>query len=533
MIGTPGTASRKDLADRSPGLAERDRQSSRRLSDWGASIAITLVVAAGGGQPPPAGNEWIYLPLLRKSADSSYLPGDWTFGGGFQEKAVFNAVFGPLVDLVGVETLAMVGRFVFWLILGRLLVALGRRLGCKPWMTVVSVVALLGINWSLGVGAAGPMSRFEASAVGKVLAFGALVAALDRRIPITAVLVGLAFTFHAAIGLWAGGAILVALIVLPETRRQTVRWIPIAGLFALPGLTTQLSGLLDSSMDSASAEFVALSRIPHHVDPFSFGERGPLILALILAFNIVWAWRERDHYELRLLGWIQALLVVVAVAGVAARVLGAYEFLLLMPFRVLPFLAPLLFFLGIGSILSRNPKEWIEHAWAGKAAGRSMVATGVMALAAIVLLWNPVPNLVEEVEETVDAWREAPDDLDLALMWVADNTPVDAVVASPPWVDEIFHLSERAQLVSWEAVPYDRPREWRQRLNVTVSDPMVWVEDNHPDSLAVAYRAVPLAQWERVSQDYGVSYVLTDARYDIGPVYTSGDWSVYPLGSSR
>lgn len=503
---------------------------SRSVSDWAATAVITSIFFVAAGQPPPAGNEWIYLPLLRKSANAAYLPGDWTFGSGFQEKAVFNAVFGPLLEVVDVDVLVWVGRFVFWLILARLMVALGKRLGCGPWMTVGAVFVLTGIGWSMGVGAAGPVSRFEASAVGKILVFGALVAALDRRVPLAAVLVGLAFTFHAAVGLW-GGSVLVGLLVISATRSQTIRWLPAAALFALPGLVVQVGSFLDSSMDSASAEFVALSRVPHHVDPFSFGERGPLILMLMLGFNLLWAWREQDRYEFRLLGVVQGFLLLVAIGGVVARVLGIYEFLLLMPYRILPFLAPLFFFLTIGSILSGSPRAWLKETWSDVYAGRAMVASGFLAILAMLVLWNPVARWVEGIEESVDSWQTSEDDLDITLRWLATNTPADAVVASPPWVDQIHYLSERAQFVSWEGVPYDRPREWRERLELTVADPAIWVEDNHPDSLAVSYEAVPLTQWDRVAREYQVSYVVTNADYSRTPLFSSGQWHVYQLSA--
>jgi hypothetical protein len=527
MSGTPGVVDRGEL---STGVSEEDTSASRsrRVADWGASGVITALLFVAMGQPPPAGNEWIYLPLLRKSADAAYLPGDWTFGSGFQEKAVFNAVFGPLLDVVGDDGLVWLGRLAFWLILARLLVALGRRLGCTPWMTVGAVFVLMGIDWSMGVGETGPVSRFEASAVGKVLVFGGLVAALDRRIPLAAILIGLAFTFHTAVGLW-GGAVLVGLLVVRATRIQTLRWLPAAALFALPGLIVQVESLLNSSMDSASAEFVALSRIPHHVDPLSFGERGPLILVLMLAFNLLWAWRERDRYEFRLLGVLQGFLLLVAIGGVVARVLGSHEFLLLQPYRILPFLAPLLFLLTIGSLVTASPRVWLRETWSNGYPGRAMLASGFLAILAVIVLWNPVVHWVDGVDESVDSWRGPEDDLDIALMWLATNTPSDAVIASPPWVDQIFYLSERAQFVSWEGVTYDRPREWRERLELTVADPAVWVEDNHPDSLAVSYEAVPLTQWERVSREYGVSYVVTSADYSRPPLFSSGQWHVYEL----
>lgn len=505
---------------------------SDRLGSWIAASAIAVLAALALAQPVPAGNEYTYLALLKKSVDPDFLPADWTFSSGFQEHAVFNNVFGPLVALLGVELVAWIGRLAAWLVTGRLVVAIGRRLGAPAWASVVAVALWIGVDQSLGVGAEFVFSHFEAKAVAWPLLLAGIVVALDMRPAVTALLVGLAFSFHPAVGLWGGGALLFAMLLLRPTRRETIKWLPLAGLASLPGLIPQLDALANSSLDSPNAAFVALNRIPHHVDPLSFGERGPLILVLMLLFNLAFAWRTRALWSSSLLGLMQTLLAGVVVGGLAARALDQHWFLLLMPFRVLPVVVPLLFFLTVaGELLRDSIRDKATSLWAEGALGRTVLASGLAALLAVVVLWNPAVRWSDHLGENVEAWRSEEGDFEKALRWVRANAPPTAIVVAPPWREELFMVSERSQFVSWEAVPYDRADEWRSRLALTVSDPAVWddVGRSGPDLLG-CFASVPIDHWRSLGVRFGVDLVVTTADYEDTPSFTAGIWSVYDVG---
>lgn len=509
------------------------RQAGGVGGEWLGTLVMVTAAAVRYGTPVPSSNELVYLTVLRKTAQPQYLPGDWTFGSGFLEHAVFNAVFGPMVDLVGIQVLGWTGRILSWLIIARLVVALGSRLGAPWWGSAAAGVVWIGINQSMGVGGEAVFSFFEAKAVAWPLFLGALVLSLDRRPLGAAALCGLTFAFHPAIGLWAGGALLMAMLADPVMRMTAHRWIPLAAVAALPGLVPQVVSVMQSSMDAATAEFVALSRIPHHVDPLAFPAAGVALFALMLTFNGVWLWSGRGRDHARLLGVFQVVLLVVALMGVGARLLGAYGFLLLQPFRVLPVLVPILFMLAAVSWLgaTTSPISQVRGQWKGPFSSRVAVASAVMAVVGVLVFANPVYRLAGDLKHDVESWLADESDLEVALSWLADNTPVDAEVVSPPWVSAAHHLSQRPQFVSWRAVPYDRPHEWERRLSMTVADPTVWNPDRRDDeALLGAYAAVGLEEWVALRDRYGVAYVVTPADYDITPAYRAGDWRVYALG---
>ena len=501
-----------------------------------ATIALTSVVQMA--MPVPGGNELIYLPLMRSRVDPTYLAGDWTFGSGFGEHAVFNLVFGPLVRLLGIEWLAIIGRFASWLAIGWVVVSLGRRLGARWWASAGATVLFVGLNQSMGVGAEFLFSGFEAKSVAWPLLLAALVAAIDRRYWVVCVLVGLTFSFHPAIGLWGGGALLFSLLALQSTRVQTARLLPVSALAALPGLIPLWSDFRNSSMDSESAEFIVLSRIPHHADPSSFGERGPIILATMLCFTLLWSWIHRSSFPPRLLGVFQVTLTAVFISGVVAWFFDWWEFLLLLPFRVMPIVVHLLFWLIVAGTVTGglDRRAWLRRT--GEPERRSVASTSAIAaaglsLVAVVALWNPAVRVVDAVLDFSDRYVRDEVGFQPAMEWIAQNTELTAVVASPPWVDEMFYMTERPQFVSWGAVTYDRPQEWRARLEHTVTDESVFTDPTTSDQAEMeAFEAVSVEAWLRTSSEFGVDYLLTTAELQLTSIYSDGTWTVYVFPSS-
>lgn len=532
MRGTPGGGGiHLDTAPTRPSRWA----TSTGLGRWLGTIFIVVVVLTVLGQPAPWENEHVYMSLLKAAADPNYLVGDWTFGSGFLEKGVFNAVFSPAMQLLDIEALSWIGRVITWVVSARLLIALGERLGSRVWTTVLSVSVLVAMGWSMGVGAAGVFGHFAAMAVATPLALGAFVVAMDRRIGWTALLVGLSASFHPAVGLWFGGALIVALLIDQSTRMTMLKWLPVAVLASLPGLILEAMSVMSSSFDSQSSEFLALARIPHHVDPFAFGERGPLIFAGMVIVVVAMVRIRSNEYQVRLMGSANAFLLLIALAGIASRLLGFFDFLLIQPFRGLATLLPLTFFLMVSSVLPGLRTGALGRLWNEGRRGRTFIVATSATLLAILLLWNPVLRWQTKATATMSAWTTDETDLDRALVWLSQETELDSVIVSPPWVDEIFYLSERPQFVSWEAVTYDRPVEWRERLELTTADPSVWNDSDeiHEERLAEEYAALSLDHWVAVSERYDVDYVVTNAVYPVEPVYQQGEWSVYSLADAK
>jgi hypothetical protein len=164
-----------------------------------AALIVLAHVALIWGLRFPAGNEPVYMASLAKSWDASFLAGDWTFGGGFHERAIFNALFGPLCAVAPIAAVTWIGRIVFWLLSVRALLRIASRLGAPPLLAAAALVAWLLYDQAL-VGEAWAIGTFESKCVAFWLAFEGIVAALDDRTTRAAFLAGAAFTIP-AIGL--------------------------------------------------------------------------------------------------------------------------------------------------------------------------------------------------------------------------------------------------------------------------------------------------------------------------------------------
>lgn len=507
------------------------------LSSWRhlvGTLVITGTVMLDRGIPVPAKNELIYLPRLQHVGNPTSFANDWTFSSRSSEHYVFETLFAPVASQLDIEAIGWGGRLASWLVISWLIIILARRLGVSIWYAVLASVLWIGLG-DMGVGGEDVFSLFEAKAIAWPLLLGAIIAALDRRVPLAAALSGLAFSFHPAVGLWGSGALLAAMLTLRSDRSQTLIWLPLAAVCALPGAIPQFQAMLTSSMTSTDAAFVALVRAPHHMDPLSFGERGPLILAMMVSFNLAWAWYGRGSHKLRLLGVFQALLLGTVIMGVGARLLGLHGFLVLMPFRVLPVLAPLLFLIHVAGLLSSraNRRAQIDRVTSGKWGRKSRLMFATVIVTVMFVLWNPVLRLGSSMEATYSAWKSEADDGAVALSWLASNSPEDAIVAAPPMWNEAFYLSMRAQMVSWHAMTTDRIGDWRRRLDRAVADPDVWGQRFSADAVLNSFRRVGLDQWLANQREFGVTHVVTPAELPIDPVFTSGTWNVYELSTAK
>src|SRR3954447_20769357 len=225
-------------------------------------LAVTLVLY---GSPVPRLSEELYLPLVRRVGDHSYLSGDWTFGGDFSEHWLFDHLFAPLANAVSIDVFGWIGRLVFWPLLGFLLIRLGTRFELTVWKAGFAVVFFLLSNQAYA-GGEWIIGTFEAKTVAYVFFLGALLAVTQRRIPLALALVGLTVSFHPAVGMWSAFATGIALLAMRDTRRQTILWCWLAALLAAPGIIGALSAVGEAS--TALQRFVVLEAIPYHTDPF-------------------------------------------------------------------------------------------------------------------------------------------------------------------------------------------------------------------------------------------------------------------------
>lgn len=519
-MGSAGTAT-----EHAARAAELPRSPFRQLV-----LPVTFVVANVFllfGYRVPHSNEYVYLLRLRAVHDPSFLAHDWTFTRSFSEHFLFNSIFSPLTGLLSTEALGWVGRVVCWTALSVLLLELARNLGVRRWPAALALAVWLPCQLRL-VGADWVFGGFEAKPISYIVLFSALLLAFRRRTPWALAAAGLAFSFHPGVGIWASVPLVLALAWWNPTRADTLRWWWIAALAASPGAVSTLSGLGATAAPAEVWEFVVEQAHPFHLDPFYFGVRNVLLLAVMFGFNLAWGRiRPRPRAIDGLLGPLQIFMAAPVIAGIVIYLAGRDELLKYYPFRVFPVLISLLFFFNLTD-------AWAQRRSLFSSPGRSR-SIGILAIVVAVttlVVWNPPKLYVSSVRLVYRDWTSTTDtDRDDALRWIAANVPADAVVVLPPGPEDTFYLAERAQIVNQKSLSFDEIDEWYERLNriapgATDLD-LVGAEDE--EDLEPLYESLSEADVLALHDDYGATYMVTAADYDFTVLHRDGGWRVYKL----
>lgn len=109
-----------------------------------------------------------------------------------------------------------------------------------------------------------------------------------------------------------------------------------------------------------------------------------------------------------------------------------------------------------------------------------------------------------------------------ALEWIRENTPMDAVLLTPPNQDGIRFFTERAIVVDFHANPY-RPKEvweWKERLEAVSGstglekwNPSGGNTNAQREFLRKGYLNLSLDEVEKMAKRFGADYFLTEAGY--------------------
>jgi hypothetical protein len=463
----------------------------------------------------PFNNENIYLLAIRNWWHPD--PANWTYAVRWNEHFLFNATLGALAQVVPLTAIAWAGRLVSWTFVLFGLFRIGRRLEVSPPLISLSILLWIGIGQQL-VGFEWIFQSFEAKVPAYACLFFALDAFIGGRMRATGVLLGCCFTLHPGVGFaafWGFGLVLIAL------RPPKRAWLEVIVPSALCGLPGIVSALLVSRAATASDplawRFVTFQALPRHFNVLDFSQQSLASIALLLVF--VWraTRREPEQRALRVVFSLLAGLSLLFTLGVAAFALGKFHWLQVFPFRVFPLLLPLLGLFVVARTLTVAPRRPGEFVMPG------------LALLTVISLGNPFPNLREEFGMSVSSWH-ATDDLDAAMRWTRENAPPDAVVALPPDRKDGDWVTDRATVVSWWAVPYDRLPAWIARLEDLLG-PIDRGAVRVParGELLDRFNRRPQPELETALRRDRATLLISTARYTFPVLHEEGSWRVYDV----
>jgi hypothetical protein len=477
----------------------------------------------------PGGNENIYFLYLYKAWHHPFLAGDWTITGEpTAGHAVFNVLFGwptLLMPFQWLKWYGWLGRVVSWAVLFAALLRMGRHFALPLWVSSAAILlwliqrqSFVGNEWIIGT--------FEAKCVGYACLLWAINLALDGGLILPAVLTGLSFSFHSAVGLWGGAAVFVAFAMQNPARRSAV-FAAVAALCGLPGLLTSLH----LQVTGENARFLVTREMPFHLDPTVFGGGKIAVLYLMLLFNWLHYRANRGNRKLQFFAWFQLAGGSFFALGVLWRRLGMFEWEELFPFRVFAVTTMLMFFWNLAAAYRQS----LTVNRAGRPIGALAAGLGIVTFLA---LPSPVMRLQTLAAYDLPRWREQPDDLQQCFTWVRDHIPVNQVVIAPPWRKDVYYFTEHPLIGCWHAPRYNDMTNWRQRMyalcgqeNLDHLDVAENLAGEMDDAAQQYYFHLSPAQLGDIRHRFGGEVLITSGQYNYHEIFATadGNYRVYRL----
>lgn len=484
---------------------------------WLILACLFVFVLLLWGKPVPYSNEFPYLLRLAKEAQPDFLLNDWTFSVPANEHWLFNHTFGLLAKLLPIEILGWLGRIAVWTLLLNLLLRIGRLWKIPLWATAVAIAFWLAIGQSL-VGDEWIVGDFEAKDISYIFLLGALYYFSLRRTTLPAVLLGFAFAFHPAVGLWSALAVGLALLAEKTEVKTLVKVAGLTSIIALLGIAPLLfEQFAAAQTDSAESwRYIVLARFPYHFDPFYFPKSAVALLLAMLAFNVFFL-RRSESFAVRFLLKFQTALAVFFLAAFVLRWFEMFEWLRFLPVRLFPVFTPLFFAFTV------------FRAWGEAKSNATKILIGAFVLASLVRL-NPVAVGVVAICNTYAQWTTAPDDFRETSAWIAQNTPNGAIIIQPPHRRDVWYLSRRATIASYTYPTFGRLDEWRGRVaDLTGGNMAIADNENGVQTLEEAFNRLSANQINDLRAKYGATYLVSRAEYPFPLVYRTATYKIYFL----
>ena len=481
-------------------------------------LAVLFFVFLWEGLPVPSGTEMVYLLTAYKQFHPDFLLNDWNFSIPQPEHRLFELLSGALTLVMPMEVLGWIGRLACWSLTLWALFRIGKRYEIPYWMISLGIVVWLVSRQAL-IGQEYIIGSFEAKSVAYVFLLFALDGLLDGRHLIPGLFLGLSFTFHPAVGLWA---CLAAGLTLLATRFPVKKLMAMAACAALGALPAVLF-LLPTVVGNAHAtledwKYIVLVRFPYHFDPLSWPKREILLTYMLFLFSWLHSRQCRQNDALKFLTLFQGFLCVFFTAGILLRLGEQYEWLKFMPMRLFPVFALLLFFFHLMHAYRHSPSV--------------RLGSGGVLLAFLCLLGlkNPLSEIADGARFNYLTWTQEDTDLQRAYKWFPAHSPNASIILSPPWKDDSVYLTQRAQVAYWGYAPYGHLSEWRSRLRAVASENWQQMSgEMQVEQMESFYSQLTEQDIAAIVKQYGGDYLVSKGRYSYPILFDSGTYKVYEL----
>lgn len=468
------------------------------------------------GKPVPYSNEFPYLLRLVKEARPDFLLNDWTFSVPANEHWLFNRLFSLPAKFLHIEILGWIGRIATWILTLQILLRIGKLWQIPNWATAAGIAFWLAIGQSL-VGDEWIVGGFEAKSVSYIFLLYALYYFSLHRTHLPATLLGIAFAFHPAVGLWSALAVGLALIAEKTDLNKLVKIVAITTFFAFPAiLPLAFEQFAAGGGDSAKSwRYLVLVRFPFHFDPFTFSRSATVFLVGMLIVNIAII-RGSAIFAMRFLLKFQIALAAFFLAGFILRFYEMFEWLRFLPVRLFPVFTPLFFAFTVFHFLRRRE-------------GKLLKIFVLLFVIAFIVQLNQIPSTFHQLRNTYQSWTTAPDDLQRTSAWIAANTPNGVIVIQPPHRNDVWYFSRRAAVGSFAYQTFGRLDEWRTRVADLTGNAEIAYSETTSHSVEAAFNNLSADQINEIREKYAATFLVSRAEYPSPVVFQTETYKIYLL----
>jgi hypothetical protein len=532
-------------------------------------IALVFVVFfLHGAWPTPDVNECGYLTKAAHFWNHDAFAHDFFCNTG-DAHTMFYFSFGWLTTLGwSLDAVAWVGRIITWLLLAIAWRGLSYRLLPKAWLAVLSAELFVLLTEQAQMAGEWLVGGVEAKGFAWALVLFALHALVSGRWNIAWLLVGAATSLHVIVGGWAAVCLVVVWAVTKRQRPAIATMLPGmvgSALLAAPGLwfMLRLNHGTDWKMLVEANRIQVFERLPHHLYPLAF-QVGyvPRQLLLWAIFILLCSVVSATAGEKRLRAFVATAMGLSAVGFVWAWVAStgsitaasvdygptvAANILRFYWSRLTDILVPLgvtlivLQYVGSLPPVRKKTAQWL--------------LIGLLTVSAYDLWnqalhlpwlpesWGPVTSRSDKFM-VYDDWRKV-------CLWIAANTPPDAMFITPRNSNTFKWYTGRSEVATWKDMPQDAKSivEWWGRVNELFA-----TRSSLADLGGQTFQNKALedfsGDWETsirfslewseqrlhdLAKTYGAEYAVVDIlpgvpRFAQKPVYENKSYAVYQYG---
>lgn len=474
-------------------------------------VAIVIVVFGFLGRPVPFNNENVYLLRLL----DGFLPNDWSFSVRANEHWLFNYIFSFPAAILPLEIVGWGGRLLSWFACGAGFILLARLWNLPLALLFVAFVLWLLIGQSV-VNGEWIFGTFEAKTIAYALLLPGLWATARGRLKAGALLLGLTFSFHPAVGIWSAIASSVAVLFIEKRIREIAWFYALMAISMLPGFIPlakdQLSG---AEADNEIWKFLVTKAMPYHLDPFVYSRSELVGLGVMFVFAATYLFLQRTATQTFLAVFLIALFGFF-LSAFLLRIFDQYALLRFMPMRLFPLFTPLFFLFSLFGIFRAH---------------RLRLAAVPLILIAFVgyfPAYRSGPGFSQLIDN-INAWRAKDDELTIAYDWIAKNMSRDAIIASSPTHKEVWYRTRHATIAAFRYPIYAQLPEWMRRITALTGNRPLNNAENILEEIDSAFFALTVSQVNSLRREFGSQYILTQSEYPFRLVYSNSQWKLYEI----